>query len=1276
MKSFFTKLGKLLLCGVAVAVVGCTDYDTDIQNVNERVDAVEADFEKAIADLQAELNANFATKAELAALETELNTTIDAAVAELNAAIATKADKDEVEDAIAALQKALADAKAELQGDIDANSAAIAGAVKRIEDLEATVNSLCEAVSQNTMGIQNLATAFDVYQAEMEAQMDAVYAYIDTMEEEIYSSIQTVQEFASAINTLLAEEIERSTIEDAALWEKINMIEGVCTNLTNLLALEEEERKAEDANIYKQLENLTAMISSVYTTLEEKIDNEVAQINQTLEKLTATVSTLSFLIDDVDAALKAHIAAYEAFKTTLQEKIAQYDMAITNHETAIETLKNDVEGIEGVIEQLKEEDILLGKSITDLQEALTAAMNVHADDIAEVNSLIEGLASQIEATQQTLTMLNNLVQDVWGRVQSIVFVPEYNDHKGTIDFAIVRVDPNAENSTDLYVPAISVLTYKVNAEDASKVASTIALQYAENLSMEVKEVKVRSTETEAPAAALEIVDVTAKDEYLLVSVVAKNFKPEFFEGRNIYSTSLLLYDGNNDRATEFTNLVAAQTAEFTPVIVDGENKEYTLEPNETHLLPYDKADTTVVILNDNKLAFKDAAGKLVDDEVVAQYDLDIKRHLSGTINGTTIIRQEVSGSQSIFEADKRLCKVGYNAEIDDFTFTLGDKFTKEDKGREFDFNVVYNVNGIEVAADSKVLLTNKLISYDVPAVVVPWTMGLADSLRVVLNDASVLYRNELVRNAAYTVPENFEGYTLYSIVQTGTTLKREVTVNGQLATNVDIQASIADEFVTLRLIPTAENGYAFPAYDAENEYNEYKITWVKEHESVTATITATLLLGKQPAPVAVDCGHATLTIDGENPFYAAEVNFLDAAYAEFDEALQATGVEFLGYADEATAKAAFKAALENTSASVSEVNTVKVGGAKGTEWNVAYNTGLVRFYDYNKAESVMTEDGVQLYTLYETGLNDFWFEVPFAFELDATIDVPTNGLIFSTADYVTVVDETNGRVEVDGDIVDGLYTIDQADLGKYFNVSKDADNDNNLTVKFVVNTTGAPAPEETDEVAVLEDENEEVEYFVLDEGQSVIKDWTNGNTFQGNEIEVEAILMVNGVFELDRKTVVLYTADPLDMTSAEGVDHTETRLPGVATTVKSFAYLTLTSTEEEGNLINVDGKTSKGLFYNSKANDTYGAEYTVTLKRVYTTDENGDHAYPTNKYEYADGVITLKADDGILLHSVYAEIEYTLTHNFNTEVTEDGEKKEVEVIKIEFKPADASEYSL
>lgn len=1260
MKSIFTKLGKLLLCGVAVAVVGCTDYDTDIQNVNERVDAVEADFEKAVADLQAEINAKFATKAELAALEETLNTTIDAEVAKLNAAIEKKADKAEVEAAIAGLQKALADAKAELDAADAANKAAIDGAVARIVALEDAAKALQEAVSLNTMGIQNLTTALEVFQAEVEAQMDAVYAYIDKMDQEIYSEIAVL----SGAITSLTNQIADLQLEDQYIYAEITKLQESISAVNALLEDEAAKRESEDAELQRQLNEVTATVATLYTLLNEesaarKYEDQVLAAE--IRTLEGTISAVNALLNDTNATLAAHIAAYEAFEKSMQEAIANLNMATTNHEVAIESLNNELDGVEEILDKLKEEDMNLAKSITDLQEAVTGMVNATYD---ELMGYIEALNGQIQDTQKTLTMLNNLVQDVWSRVQSIVFVPEYNDHKGTINYAVLRVNPHAENSTDLYVPEISVLTYKVNAEDAAKVASTIALQYAENLSMEVKEVKVRSTETEAPAAALEIVDVTAQDEYLLVSVVAKNFKPEFFEGRNIYSTSLLLYDGNNDRATEFTNLVAAQTAEFTPVIVDEDDKEYEAEPDETHYLPYDKADTTVYILKGNRLAFKDAQGTIIDDEVIAQYDLNVEKFLT---NGTMIFRPQSSNTVVI---SGKSYTVACDNEKDDYTFTLGTGYTKEDKGKVFDFDLVYTVNGIEVIANSEVILTNKLISYDVPAVVVPWSMGLADSLRVVLNDASVLYNNAIVRNAAYTVPENFEGYSLYSIVQTGTTLKREVTVNGAPATNVDIQAHIADEYVTLSLIPSAENGYAFPAYDAENDYNEYKITWVKEHESVTATVTATILLGKQPAPVVVDCGHATLELLGEDPYYIADVNFTDLAYAQFDEVLKATGVENLGYATAEDAKAAFASAVAATGKPKSDVNTIVIGGddVYTTEWNVSYKLGLVRFYDYNKAEAIMTEDGVQLYTVYNTGLNDFWFNVPFAFNLDATLDVPTNGLIFSTADYVTVVDENNGRVEVDGDIVEGVYTIDQADLGKYFNVSKDTDNDNNLTVKFVVKTEGAPIPEDTTAVDVLVDPNAAVAYYVLDEGKSVIKDWTNGNTFQLNEIEVEAVLVANGSFELDRKTVVLHTGDPLEFT---GEDIVVSRVPGEDTVVKSFSTLSLLSTEEEGNLINVDGRTSKGLFYNSHADVTYGAEYTVELKRVYTLDADGNAlAYPTNKFEYADGIVTLKADDGILLNSIYAEVEYTLTHNFNYG------KTDTVVVTIEFQPADASEYSL
>lgn len=1259
MKSIFTKLGKLLLCGVAVAVVGCTDYDTDIQNVNERVDAVEADFEKAVADLQAEINAKFATKAELAALEETLNTTIDAEVAKLNAAIEKKADKAEVEAAIAGLQKALADAKAELDAADAANKAAIDGAVARIVALEDAAKALQEAVSLNTMGIQNLTTALEVFQAEVDAQMDAVYAYIDKMDQEIYSEIAVL----SGAITSLTNQIADLQLEDMNLAKSITDLQESISAVNALLNDEAAKRESEDAELQRHLNEVAANVATLYTLIDE-LKNEDTQIYQQLNTLTATVSSLTLLLDETNATLAAHIAAYETFEKSMQEAIANLTMSTTNHEVAIESLQNELDGVEEILDKLKEEDMNLAKSILDLQEALTAALTLQAEENLKLNDYIQGLLEQIAETNKTLSMLNNLVQDVWSRVQSIVFVPEYADHKGTINYAVLRVNPHAENSTDLYVPEISVLTYKVNAEDAAKVASTIALQYAENLSMEVKEVKATRANEAAEPASLEIVDVTAQDEYLLVSVVAKNFKPEFFEGKNIYSTSLLLFDGNNDRATEFTNLTAAQTAEFTPVIVDEDDKEYEAEPDETHYLPYDKADTTVYILKGNRLAFKDAQGTIIDDEVIAQYDLNVEKFLT---NGTIIFRPQSSNTVVI---SGKSYTVACDNEEDDYTFTLGTGYTKEDKGKVFDFDLVYTVNGIEVIANSEVILTNKLISYDVPAVVVPWSMGLADSLRVVLNDASVLYNNAIVRNAAYTVPENFEGYSLYSIVQTGTTLKREVTVNGAPATNVDIQAHIADEYVTLSLIPSAENGYAFPAYDAENDYNEYKITWVKEHESVTATVTATILLGKQPAPVVVDCGHATLELLGEDPYYIADVNFTDLAYAQFDEVLKATGVENLGYATAEDAKAAFASAVAATGKPKSDVNTIVIGGddVYTTEWNVSYKLGLVRFYDYNKAEAIMTEDGVQLYTVYNTGLNDFWFNVPFVFNLDATLDVPTNGLIFSTADYVTVVDENNGRVEVDGDIVEGVYTIDQADLGKYFNVSKDTDNDNNLTVKFVVKTEGAPIPEDTTAVDVLVDPNAAVAYYVLDEGKSVIKDWTNGNTFQLNEIEVEAVLVANGSFELDRKTVVLHTGDPLEFT---GENIVVSRVPGEDTVVKSFSTLSLLSTEEEGNLINVDGKTSKGLFFNSHADVTYGAEYTVELKRVYTLDADGNAlAYPTNKFEYADGIVTLKADDGILLNSIYAEVEYTLTHNFNYG------KTDTVVVTIEFQPADASEYSL
>ena len=62
MKSFFTNLGKALLCGAVVAMIGCTDLHSDIK-------LVETTNNEALKELAAKLEADYATKQALAAAQ-------------------------------------------------------------------------------------------------------------------------------------------------------------------------------------------------------------------------------------------------------------------------------------------------------------------------------------------------------------------------------------------------------------------------------------------------------------------------------------------------------------------------------------------------------------------------------------------------------------------------------------------------------------------------------------------------------------------------------------------------------------------------------------------------------------------------------------------------------------------------------------------------------------------------------------------------------------------------------------------------------------------------------------------------------------------------------------------------------------------------------------------------------------------------------------------------------------------------------------------------------
>ena len=99
MKSFFTNLGKLLLCGATVAMIGCTDLHSDLLQVEQNSNKEIADLQSTLDQLEAKLAADYALKSELETVKAQIadeKAALEAAIAagDQAAIAAAKADLD------------------------------------------------------------------------------------------------------------------------------------------------------------------------------------------------------------------------------------------------------------------------------------------------------------------------------------------------------------------------------------------------------------------------------------------------------------------------------------------------------------------------------------------------------------------------------------------------------------------------------------------------------------------------------------------------------------------------------------------------------------------------------------------------------------------------------------------------------------------------------------------------------------------------------------------------------------------------------------------------------------------------------------------------------------------------------------------------------------------------------------------------------------------------------------------------------------------------------
>ena len=503
MKSFFTKLGTLLLCGVAVAVVGCTDFSQDIQAgdaaLKGEIERVEKSTASTIAELKASISAleaaqkkiedEYAKQSDLEAAKTELQAALNEKVAEFSAAIATinttldgKADKSAVE----ALQKTMEDAIAEANktiANLEAAQEALEAELAKKADkadtdkVAADVEILKNGYQETVLALTELQNALNgkASQEDLELTQNAlktVTADVESLKQAYMEIVAGFQQFQADLASKASQadmELAQKDIKDLktasaeATFAIANLSTAVDVIEARVDGIENELNKAKE-----QIAQQTTQLTNLATALEQaKGDLEAeAELREAAdEALQTEVAQLVYGLTNLQGAYEVHVQEYEAYKDALKKQIddlAAQDGALANsiisyYEQAIAA----VEESEAALKTLVEEEIA---KVTNL--------------IAQERTEIEGMIAYVEESfAKADEELFTLVQD---SLITVVYNTIYNyDTKYEAMFA--TVDEQIAEMDDEFRRALSALAQQDSTLDAmiSAVDADLQAKYAE-----------------------------------------------------------------------------------------------------------------------------------------------------------------------------------------------------------------------------------------------------------------------------------------------------------------------------------------------------------------------------------------------------------------------------------------------------------------------------------------------------------------------------------------------------------------------------------------------------------------------------------------------------------------------------------------------------------------------------------------------------------------------------------------------------------------------------
>ena len=357
---------------------------------------------------------------------------------------------------------------------------------------------------------------FDDLQSD---RIASIGSQISSIQASIASLEKIEAELKSRIETLESSDVDTHAQEISALKEAEASLSQRITELKTYV--DDELKKQKD------------WVSATFSTLEQYQStlDEIAVVKQNISDLE---TTLKGLVSDTETSVKGWVNEQLTGYYTIAEmnaKISALEKAITDGDDAqaeeLEKLRSDLETAKAEIKAAYEKAI--ADAITEFEGKITKKI------AADIKTATDALQSQIDEINTKITdietrlgLIEESLEKILARVQSIVVVPTYSD-----------------GSVQLKISEDTEILFEVSPRSA---AIALAEQGSEVFSIDVISVQTKASMF---VGHLPVKSVQDNGECLVVTVDAAQMDTELFDSYPQVMARLKIDDGTSSMTTAY-----------------------------------------------------------------------------------------------------------------------------------------------------------------------------------------------------------------------------------------------------------------------------------------------------------------------------------------------------------------------------------------------------------------------------------------------------------------------------------------------------------------------------------------------------------------------------------------------------------------------------------------------------------------------------------------------------------------------------------------------------